>query len=57
MTEPNTTDPVMPSSELADTGGKLDTAHDPAESDGPHLAAAAEERAPGDAGGLTDGDR
>ena len=54
MTEPNVTDPEMSDSELRDTGGTLDTAHDPADSDGPHLTAAAEERVPGAAGGLTD---
>lgn len=54
MTEPNITDPEMPDSELADTGGNLDTAHDPAASDGPHLTAAAEERASGDAGSLAE---
>jgi hypothetical protein len=47
-------EPEMPDSELRDTGGELDSAHDPAASDGPHLAASAERRVSDDLGNLTD---
>ncbi len=47
-------DPEMPDSELRDTGGSLDDAHDAANSDGPHLAASAEQKVSDDLGNLTD---
>lgn len=54
MTTSTFPDPEMPNSELRDTGGELDTAHEPAASDGPHLTAAADERISGDSGSLTE---
>ena len=46
MTEPDISEPDAARSEMYDTGGQLDSAHDPAASDGPHLDAAATERDP-----------
>ncbi|WP_157970832.1 hypothetical protein [Nakamurella deserti] len=56
MTSSTFPEPEMPDSELRDTGGELDAAHDPAASDGPHLTASAERRVSDDLGNLTDKD-
>ena len=46
-------EPETPDSELRDTGGDLDKAHDVAASDGPHLSASAEQKVSDDLGNLT----
>ena len=54
MTTSTFPEPETPDSELRDTGGDLDDAHESATSDGPHLTASAERQVSDDLGNLTD---
>ena len=54
MTTSTFPEPDQPDAKLGDTGGRLDDAHEVAQSDGPHLSASAERRVSDDLGNLTD---